>query len=61
MGIERKWYCNCSGTPLELEYEAPPVSDDETSEPVCRRCGASPSSDPRQTLTYQDVDDQEED
>ncbi|MDY0269012.1 hypothetical protein [Trichloromonas sp.] len=60
MGVKRKWFCTCSGTPLELEYPLVPVSEDDPGEPVCRLCGASPSSDPRKTVYYEDVDDRED-
>ena len=56
MTIYRKWYCSCSGKPLELEYQSAPVLEDEEGEPVCRRCGATPSSDPRKTISYQDIE-----
>ena len=60
MGVERKWFCTCGSTPLELEYPTTPISEDEVDEPVCRRCGASPSSDPRKTLHYQDIETRED-
>ena len=54
MTVYRKWYCSCRGKPLELA----PVEnfEDEPLEPICQRCGASPSSDPRHTISYKDVE-----
>ncbi|MBE0577059.1 MAG: hypothetical protein IH613_14335 [Desulfuromonadales bacterium] len=54
MTIYRKWYCSCRGKPLELT--AVETVEDEPVEPTCERCGASPSSDPRHTISYRDVD-----
>ena len=48
----RKWYCNCRGKPLELTVEDP--LEEEQSEPTCSRCGASPSADPKRTISYHD-------
>lgn len=56
MSVYRKWYCSCSGKPLELEYQSVPVEEGEAGEPACRRCGATPSSDPRKTVSYEDVE-----
>lgn len=53
MDVERKWYCTCSGAPVELASLAP-AEEDET-EPGCERCGATPSSDPHRHLFYRDV------
>ena len=53
MNIERKWYCNCAGQPRELVFVA--IAEDEAAEPACPRCGATPSSDPRHTVSYRDV------
>ena len=52
MVIERVWFCTCTGQPRELV----PVEtvEDEAGEPACPRCGASPSSDPRHTVSYRD-------
>jgi len=58
MAIIRKWYCSCRGTAVELSVVDP--LDDEAGEPTCPRCGASASSDPRKTVSYRDVDDQED-
>ena len=52
MPLRRKWYCSCRGKPIELT--AVEMAEDEPVEPVCQRCGASPSSDPRHTITYTD-------
>ena len=52
MTIYRKWYCNCRGKPVELA--AVETAEDEPIEPACPRCGASPSSDPRHTISYRD-------
>lgn len=57
MTIYRKWYCSCRGTPLEL---APlEIGEDEPLEPACPRCGASPSSDPKHTITYRDAEERD--
>lgn len=56
MDVHRLWFCTCSGKPLEISPEIP-QEEEAPSEPVCRRCGASPSSDPRHTITYKDVED----
>jgi len=55
MSIYRKYYCSCSGKPVELV----PVEtgEDEPGEAACRQCGATPSSDPRHTVTYRDIED----
>jgi hypothetical protein len=52
MTVYRKWYCSCRGKPAELA--ALETGEDEPVEPVCQRCGASPSSDPRHTNSYRD-------
>ncbi len=59
MSIYRKWYCTCSGRPLELPL-APPAAEEDPEEPACERCGATPSSDPRKTVIYRDVEDWED-
>jgi hypothetical protein len=56
MDVYRIWYCRCTGKPLELSYEDP-IEEEVRGEPVCRACGASPSSDPRKTISYRDVED----
>ncbi len=58
MSTYRKWYCTCTGKPLELEYQV--AAEDEPEEPVCRRCGASRSSDPRKTVIFREVEDWED-
>ncbi|MDY6849143.1 MAG: hypothetical protein AB7F20_10540 [Geoalkalibacter sp.] len=59
MSVFRRWYCRCSGEPRELNYER--VLEDETlGEPFCDRCGATPSSDPRHTITFKDEEDYED-
>lgn len=52
MSVTRKWYCTCRGEPVELPYLE--SLEDEPVEPTCPRCGASPSSDPRHTITFKD-------
>ena len=59
MSIYRKWYCTCSGKPVELP-SAPENVDDEPVEPACQHCGATPSSDPRKTVIYRDIEDWED-
>ncbi len=52
MTVTRRWFCSCLGIPRELaEVEG---IEDEPTEPVCPKCGATPSSDPRHTITYAD-------
>ncbi|MDH3961621.1 MAG: hypothetical protein OET55_10180, partial [Desulfuromonadales bacterium] len=46
----RKWYCSCRGKPLELSTVE--TLEDEPVEAICQRCGASPSSDPKHTISY---------
>ena len=53
MSIYRRWFCRCSGKPEELSYERT-IEEDASDEPVCERCGASPSSDPKHTISYRD-------
>ena len=54
MSQHRKWYCSCRGKRLELSVVE--IVEDEPVEPTCQRCGASPSSDPRHTITYEDIE-----
>jgi len=54
MIVERKWFCKCSGQSRELVFVA--TTEDEAAEPTCPRCGASPSSDPKHTVSFQDVE-----
>jgi uncharacterized protein CbrC (UPF0167 family) len=53
MIVERQWYCSCSGQARELVYVE--SAEDEAAEPACPRCGASPSSDPKRTISYKDI------
>lgn len=57
MDIYRKWYCTCTGKPIELEAQE--LGEDEPLEPTCRRCGATPSSDPKKTVTAREIEDWE--
>ncbi len=54
MSTYRIWYCSCNGTPMELDYEKTLETD---GEPYCDCCGATPSSDPRQTLSVEEKED----
>jgi hypothetical protein len=54
MTVYRKWYCTCTGQPVELTYRE--TCEDEPLEPICERCGATPSSDPKRTVIYRDVE-----
>jgi hypothetical protein len=58
MTVYRKWYCSCRGKPVELT--ALETAEDEPVEAACVRCGASPSSDPRHTISYRDEDNWED-
>ena len=60
MTTYRKWYCTCSGKPVELDYETEVLTEDEIGEPICRRCGATKSSDPKKTVVYRDIEDWED-
>jgi hypothetical protein len=53
MIVERKWFCDCAGQPRELMVME--NAEDESGEPTCPRCGASPSSDPRHTVSFRDL------
>ncbi|MBW2477710.1 MAG: hypothetical protein JRE63_10365 [Deltaproteobacteria bacterium] len=55
MSIYRKWFCSCRGKPVELTVID--QNEDQTGEATCPRCGASPSSDPKKTITYKDIED----
>jgi len=55
MTAHRRWYCNCSGAQRELV--ADPYVEEDTLEPTCPLCGATPSSDPKHTINYTDHDD----
>ena len=54
MIVERKWFCNCYGAPRELAIVE--TADDEAGEPTCPRCGATPSADPKHTVSYRDIE-----
>lgn len=56
MEVYRKWFCTCSGQPVELNYDES-LEEEERGEPYCERCGATPSSDPRKTIIYRDEED----
>ena len=55
METVRRWSCTCTGQPVELEVESPDELE-EGAEPVCWRCGASPSSDPKRTIRFREYD-----
>ena len=55
MTVYRKWFCSCRGTPRELV--ADPHVEEDALEPTCPLCGATPSSDPKHTISYQDQED----
>lgn len=55
MDVTRKWFCRCSGKPVELPFVE--VAEEEPVEPACSLCGATPSSDPRKTITFIDKED----
>lgn len=54
MDVVRRWFCSCSGKLVELVYTEG-WEEGEPGEPVCERCGATPSSDPKQTLAFRDL------
>lgn len=56
MSVYRKWFCACNGKIKELNYEEV-LEDEITGEPFCERCGATPSSDPRHTVSFRDEED----
>jgi hypothetical protein len=58
MSVYRKWYCTCKGLPVELVCEE--NFEEEGGEPFCQSCGATPSSDPKQTVLYRDIEDWED-
>ena len=58
MDTIRRWYCKCRGNPIELTFADP--LEEELGEPVCNRCGASPSSDPKRTISFRDFKGGEE-
>jgi len=55
MTVYRQWFCNCTGVALELVSD--PLIEEDSLEPTCPRCGASPSSDPKHTISFKDKDD----
>lgn len=55
MSVYRQWFCECSGAPRELVFD--PRVEDDSLEPTCPRCGATPSSDPKHTIRYADHED----
>jgi len=55
MTIHRQWYCDCSGEQRELPTLE--LGEDEPGEATCEFCGATPSSDPRHTVSYRDLED----
>jgi hypothetical protein len=52
MDVFRKWFCTCTGTPVELSYVE--TEEEELEEPACELCGATPSSDPKHTVFFRD-------
>ena len=58
MSVYRKWFCSCRGTPRELV--ADPHVEEDSLEPACPICGATPSSDPRHTISFQDCEGHED-
>ena len=61
MSVYRKWFCTCTDKPVELSYEKLLEGEEgEKAEPFCKRCGATPSSDPKRTVVYRDVEDWED-
>ncbi|WP_027714795.1 hypothetical protein [Desulfuromonas sp. TF] len=61
MSVYRKWFCTCTDKPVELSYEELLEGEEgEKAEPFCKRCGATPSSDPKRTVIYRDVEDWED-
>jgi len=52
MDVYRKWFCTCTGKPVELAFVE--TQEEEDGEPACERCGATPSSDPKHTVIYRD-------
>ena len=55
MSTYRRWFCSCKGTPRELVVD--PHVEDDSLEPTCPLCGATPSSDPKRTISYRDRED----
>ena len=55
MTLYRQWFCSCRGVPHQLDSEV--LYDEDAAEPVCEHCGASPSSDPKHTISYRDQEE----
>ena len=55
MTVYRQWFCECSGKLRELVSD--PYVEEDSLEPTCPRCGASPSSDPKHTIRFCDQED----
>jgi hypothetical protein len=55
MSVYRQWFCNCNGKQRELV--ADPYVEEDSLEPACPRCGATPSSDPKRTISYVERED----
>jgi hypothetical protein len=55
MTVNRTWFCSCQGKPRELVFD--PYVEEDSLEPTCPLCGATPSSDPKHTISYVDRDD----
>lgn len=51
----KRWFCSCKGSPRELV--ADPYVEEDSLEPTCPLCGATPSSDPRHTLSFTEQED----
>ncbi|HEY5672804.1 MAG TPA: hypothetical protein VIR78_03795 [Malonomonas sp.] len=58
MTVHRKWLCHCSGKARELVSD--PYVEEDSLEPTCPRCGATPSSDPKRTISYIDEEDHDD-
>jgi len=55
MTVYRQWFCECGGLPRELVSD--PYVEEDSLEPACPRCGATPSSDPKHTIRFSDRED----
>ena len=56
MTVHRQWFCNCQGKQRELVVDS--YIEEDSLEPTCPRCGATPSSDPKRTISFVDREDQ---
>lgn len=56
MTVYRQWFCNCDGKKRHLISD--PYVEEDSLEPACPRCGATPSSDPKHTVNFVDREDQ---